>query len=271
MKYSIYNNFGALNSAPVLAAVEAGLKRHGHVISYHNDAADVAVIWSQLWAGRMRPNQQVWTQYRSSGRPVLVVEVGAIQRGHTWRLMLNGENRIVKSGHSHQRFDQLGMQLHPWRNHGQHIVIACQRPESQQWQGQPSVAKWLANTVDAIRKHSHRLIRIRPHPRHRLNVIPPGCMLDLPRAVSASYDDFDFDQSIASAWCVVNFNSNPAVSAVLQGVPVFVDASSMAAPVGNQDFAQIESPLRPDRQQWAWDLAHTEWTVAEIAQGMPWN
>ena len=271
MKYSIYNNFGALNSAPVLTAVESGLKRHGHAVTYHNDSADVAVIWSQLWAGRMRPNQQVWNQYRSTGRPVLVVEVGAIQRGHTWRLMTNGENCIVKSGNSDLRFQQLGMQLHHWKNPGHHIVIACQRPESQQWPKQLTVAQWLAKTVNTIRKHSNRIIHVRPHPRHKLNAIPPGCVLDLPRPVAASYDDFDFDQSINSAWCVVNFNSNPAVSAVLQGVPVFVDVSSMAAVVGNTDLAQIENPLRPDRQQWAWDLAHTEWRVEEIAKGIPWN
>jgi hypothetical protein len=88
--------------------------------------------------------------------------------------------------------------------------------------------------------------------------------------VAASYDDFNFDQTIDSAWCVINFNSNPAVNAVLQGVPVFVDASSMAADVGNMDLSQIENPLRPDRQQWAWDLAHTEWRVDEIALGQPW-
>ena len=271
MKYSIYNNFGALNSVPVLAAVESGLKRHGHIITHHDDSADVAVIWSQLWAGRMRPNQQVWNQYRSTGRPVLVVEVGAIQRGLTWRLMTNGENHMVKSGNSDLRFQQLGIQLHPWKNPGQHIVIACQRPESQQWQGQPTVSQWLAETVNTIRKHSHRPIHIRPHPRHRLNAMPPGCVLDVPKSIAATYDDFNFDQSIESAWCVINFNSNPAVSAVLQGVPVFVDASSMAAAVGNMDLSQIENPLRPDRQQWAWDLAHTEWRVEEIAQGCPWD
>ena len=271
MKYSIYNNFGALNSAPVLAAVESGLKRHGHTVTHHDDSADVAVIWSQLWAGRMRPNQQIWNQYRSTGRPVLVVEVGAIQRESTWRLMLNGENCIVKSGNSDLRFQQLGMQLHPWKHNGQHIVIACQRPESQQWPKQFTIHQWLTQTVDTIRKHSDRIIHIRPHPRHRLNSIPPGCVLELPRPVAASYDNFNFDQSIDSAWCVVNFNSNPAVSAVLQGVPVFVDQTSMAASVGNTDLTQIENPLRPDRQQWAWDLAHTEWCVDEIAKGIPWN
>ena len=270
MRFSIYNNYGALNSAPVLDAVKQGLQCAGHSVSYHDDSADVAVIWSQLWAGRMRPNQAVWNTYRSSGRDVLVVEVGAIQRGTTWRLMTNGSNQMQTTGNSSARFNQLGMSLHPWRNTGDYILIACQRPESQQWVGQLPQDQWLAKTVDRIRKHSDRSIHIRAHPRYSMRNLPTGCVADRPSKVPDTYDDFDFACAIDRAWCVINHNSNPAVNAVMQGVPVFVDQTSMAAPVGNLDLAQIENPLRPDRTQWAWDLAHTEWRVEEIAQGLPW-
>jgi hypothetical protein len=43
----------------------------------------------------------------------------------------------------------------------------------------------------------------------------------------------------------------------------------LAAPVANLDLAQIENPLRPDRTQWIEQLAHTEWTTAEIESGVP--
>jgi hypothetical protein len=81
MIFSLYNKFGALNSRPVFDAIAHGLQRHGHNVVYHDDSADVAVIWSQLWAGRMQPNKSVWDLYKKSNRPVLVAEVGAIQRG----------------------------------------------------------------------------------------------------------------------------------------------------------------------------------------------
>jgi hypothetical protein len=32
---------------------------------------------------------------------------------------------------------------------------------------------------------------------------------------------------------------------------------------------QIETPYMPDRTQWFTELVHTEWTVSEIAQGIP--
>jgi hypothetical protein len=52
-------------------------------------------------------------------------------------------------------------------------------------------------------------------------------------------------------------------------VPAFVGAYSMAAPVANLDYAQIEKPHMPDRAAWLDDLCHTEWTLGEIATGMP--
>jgi hypothetical protein len=35
-----------------------------------DSSADVAVIWSQLWHGRMKHNQGVWETFRRNGRPV---------------------------------------------------------------------------------------------------------------------------------------------------------------------------------------------------------
>ena len=86
-----------------------------------------------------------------------------------------------------------------------------------------------------------------------------------------SYDSFDFGRALNNAWAVVNWNSNPGVESVIAGVPAFVGESSLAAPVANLNLADIEKPLRPDRQQWLNDLAYTEWTVNEIAQGIPFD
>lgn len=269
MNFSLYNQFGAKNSSSVFAALAQGLIDLGHTVSYHNDSADVAIIWSQLWAGRMRQNQDVWIQYQLSGRPVLIVEVGALKRNQTWRLMVNGKNCLLSTGNNQQRFNWMGIQLRPWHNDGKHILIACQRPESQQWQGRPDINTWLEHTVAKIKQHSDRPIKIRPHPRYRSIRLPHGCELSTPISISGTYDEFDFVKDCYNAWCVVNVNSNPGVEAVLAGIPVFVDSSSMAAPVGNLDLDSIENPATPCRQQWAWDLAHTEWTVEEIRQGVP--
>ena len=271
MKFSLFRKYGARNSPPIFDAIEDGLRRLGHDIYHHNNEADVAVIWSQLWVGRMRPNQAVFDMYRKSHRPVLVVEVGALKRNETWRLLVNGEHRFLIQQRDQTRASSLDLCARPWRRDGRHVLIALQSPESQQWHGMPDINAWMHDVVQELRAHTDRPIIMRPHPRyhkraHRM-AWPAGCHVQLPNYVAGTYDSFDFDQALNQTWAVVNWNSNPAVISALQGVPVFVGAHSLAAPVGNMALADIESPLMPDRDQWVNDLAWHEWYTDEIKSG----
>ena len=270
MRFGIFNKFGALNSQPVFEAFERGLKQLGLEYQSHDVNADVAVIWSQVWAGRMQGNQQVWQYFRSNHRPVVVLEVGLLNRGKTWKVGVNGTGSTAYWGQGldANRVNQLGLALTPWQETGSNIVIATQRSDSEQWHAQPDANTWVADTVKQVQAYSDRPIILRTHPRQRV-VPPPGCTYQVPQKLANSYDDFDFDQCLQDAWAVINWNSGPGVQAAMAGVPVFVGASSLAAPVGNLDLSQIEKPVRPDRDNWLVDIAHTEWTVNELATGYP--
>lgn len=274
MKFSLYKQFGALNSQPVFAAFEKSVKEAGHTVTYNDPNSDVAVIWSVLWHGRMARNQEVWNRYRQSNRPVIVLEVGGIQRGVTWKVGLNGVNRdayFSPGGHDDSRRKQLGLKLEDWKhNPNGAIVIAGQHFKSQQWQGQPPVEDWINRTIEKIRQHTDRRIVVRPHPRCPLTRSignSHSVVVQRPNKIRGSYDDFDF--GYASAWAIVNWSSNPAVQAVRGGVPVFTGPSSLAWPVANKNLDSIEDPHKLDRTQWLCDLAHTEYTLEEIAQGIP--
>jgi hypothetical protein len=271
MKISLFNNFGAKNSVPVFQAIAQGLVAQGHTVVYHDLTADVAVIWSMLWTGRMRPNQEVYNAFRQQGKTVIVAEVGMIQRGQTWKIGING------TGIGSYNFDNLianraaalGLDLRPWRS-GSNIVIAMQRHDSQQWVGLPGIDAWLDNVVSEIKQHSDRPIVVRPHPRGSCST-PAGCLIDKPKFTSGSYDDFDFERVLATAHCVLNWNSGPGPQALIHGVPAFVGPTSLASPIANWDLSQIENPPRPDRSAWLEQLAHTEWTVEEIRSGLPFT
>ena len=270
MRVSIFDQYGALNSAPVFAAIRAGLDRIGIEHSSMDSSADVAVIWSMLWTGRMKPNQDIWNLYQSTGRPVIVAEVGMLRRGLTWKLGINGTGLTADYGTDliSNRTNALGLELKPWTNAGYNIVIACQRSDSEQWTGQPPTIAWLTETARKIRQHSDKPIIIRPHPRQRIANIP-GCAIESPQPIPGTYDSFNYEQCLKSTWAVINHNSGPGTQAILNGVPAFVGSTSLAAPVGNSDLAHIENPLRPDRTQWIEQLAHTEWTIPEIESGLP--
>ena len=271
MKVSLWTDYGALNSRPIFDAFEHSLISAGWTVSHNDASADVNVIWSVLFNGRMGRNKEVWQQ----NKPTIVLEVGGIKRGTTWKVGLNGINRSAYFGPDNNNDDRhrlLGLSLKPWRTSGEFILIAGQHDKSLQWQGMPSMSKWLMNTIDAIRTYTNRPILFRPHPRCPLPNIEnefKNVYRQQPVQLPNSYDDFDM--SFDNVHATVSYSSNPGIHSVLNGVPAFVGTSSLAYDVGNDiDFMHdIENPCMPDRTQWLNDYAHTEYTVEEIALGIP--
>lgn len=275
MKFSLFKDYGALNSKPVFEAFEHSLIKASHTVEENNMNSDVAVIWSVLWNGRMAGNKTVWDHYRNTGRNVIVLEVGGIKRGTTWKVGLNGINRtscFSSLDNNSDRSNFLGLQVKPWRTKGEYILIAGQHDRSLQWQNQPKIGNWFLKTYNEIRKYTDRPIAFRPHPRCRLEHIERGLKhvyRQEPQRLPGTYDDYDIN--FKNIWATVNWSSNPGIHSVLNGVPSFVSTSSIAYDVANDiDFLHdIENPLMPDRSQWLNDYAWTEYTVDEIANGVP--
>ena len=285
MIFCLYTDYGALNSKPVFEAFAKSITDAGHTVIYnepyrvmdHYSNYDVAVIWSVLWNGRMTHNKKVWEQNRKLNRPVIVLEVGGIERGTTWKVGLNGINRDAYFGdkdNDRTRADSLGLVCKPWRSNGDFILVCGQHDKSLQWQNMPRMSNWFLNTYDEIRKYTQRPIVFRPHPRCRLEHIERGLKnvyRQEPQHVNGTYDDFDM--GFDNVWATVSYSSNPGTHSCINGVPAFVSTHSLAYDVGNDiDFLyDIENPLMPDRQQWLNDYAHTEYTIEEISHGIPLN
>ena len=275
MKFSLFREHGAQNSKPVFDAFADSLVSNGHMVVDNSYDCDVGVIWSVLFNGRMAPNKKVWEDFHNLNKKIIVLEVGGLVRGKTWKVAINGINRDANfgsSGNDSARANELGLTLKPWSLGGDRIIICGQHDKSNQWKDMPTMSTWLLNTIKEIRERTDMPIVWRPHPRCPVPGIEheyKNVKREQPIQVRDTYDDFDFD--CTGAYAVVNWSSNPATHAVMQGVPVFVGPSSLAWPVGNKDFSTIGMPKRPDRTQWLNDIAHTEWTLDEIAQGKPLN
>jgi hypothetical protein len=273
MRFSLFPQFGAMNSKPVFEAFEHSLRSAGHIVEHDSMHGDVAVIWSVLFHGRMAANRPIYEYYTRTGRKVIVLEVGGIKRGTTWKVGLNGINRDAYFGdmdNSSDRSDLLQLSLKPWRTDGKHILICGQHDKSLQWKNMPSMSNWFLQTYDEIRKRTDRPIIFRPHPRCRLPHIERGLKhvyRQEPVKIGGSYDDFDM--GFDNVHCTISWSSNPGIHSIINGVPSFVGPSSLAYPVANTDLSQIENPAMPDRQQWLNDYAHTEYTVEEISAGLP--
>ena len=271
MRFSLWTDYGALNSKPVFSAFERSLVDNGHTVVHNSNDCDVNVIWSVLWNGRMARNKNIW----ETQKPTIVLEVGGIKRGTTWKVAINGINRDAyfhENGKSNDRATQLGLQLKPWRNDGEYILICGQHDKSLQWKNMPRMSQWVMSKIEEIQKHTKRPIMFRPHPRCKLEAIEhqyKNVFRQEPRHITGSYDDFDM--GFNNVYTTISHSSNPGIHSILEGVPAFVSSSSLAYDVANDiDFLHdIENPIRPDRQQWLNDYAWTEYTIEEISQGLP--
>ena len=277
MNFKLWREHGAQNAGPVFDAVEHSCISNGHTISsntsYHH--TDCHVIWSVLFHGRMARNKDIWANSVRDNKAIIVLEVGGIKRGTTWKVAINGINRDAffgDKGNDSKRAKALDLELKPWRTDGEYILLCGQHDKSLQWHNMPSMSNWFLNTYDEIRKHTERPILFRPHPRCRLPHIERGLknvIRQEPTHLRGTYDDFDM--AFDNVWATVSFSSNPGIHSIINGVPAFVGTSSLAYDVGNDiDFMHnIEHPLMPNRQQWLNDYAWTEYTIEEIANGLP--
>ena len=260
----------ANNSRPVMNAVLDCLQSAGIQTEENSWTSDAAVIWSVLWHGRMAGNQQVYKHYRSLGRPVIVIDVGALYRGQTWKIAVNNINATGYYGHQTDldmdRPKKLGISLAQLVGNNPEIIIAAQHRNSLQVADLDSIESWVNEQIDQIRSVSDRPIRVRPHPRFKLDTskLPPDTVIETPIPLANTYDSFNmhFD-----CHAVVNYNSGPGIQAAISGSRPIVDSTSLAHPVSVK-LNDLEKPYDVDRYQWLTEICHTEYTIPEIQQGL---
>lgn len=259
----------ALNSVPVLQALLTGLQTQGIRCEQNGCDSDAAIIWSALWHGRMALNQQIYEKYRAQNKPVIIVDVGALERGVTWKIALNHVNRLGHYGHTENldpdRPARLGIKLSNKLGSNPAILIAAQHKHSLQLAGQDH-KQWIVEQIEAIRKVSDRPVVVRPHPRSPLdlNNLDKTIQIERPQKLANTYDSFDMNFD----WhAVVNYCSGPGIQAAIAGTRPVVATCSLAFPV-SVAIDNIEQPYVLDREQWLVEICHTEYTVEEIKQGL---
>ena len=240
------------------------------VTGFEYKPSDVAVIMGvyKKYIPLSFPRGNVFQQQRSKNLDVIVLETGYINRGdgenHHYAAGFNGLNgRADFRNHDSpdDRAKKLGVELKQWRS-GKHILLCGQVP----WDAAVDNSDhkiWLLAATERLRSYSQRPIRFRPHPLAR-KAIPsiPGTELS----------SKSLKEDLADAHCVVTYNSNTAVDALLDGVPVFAhDKGSMCWEVANKSLISVDVPNKPDRTQWLNDLAYSQWTPQEMSEGETWR
>jgi hypothetical protein len=259
----------AQNSGPVLNAFLDCCQARGIQTQENSMTSDAAVIWSALWHGRMAQNEMVYRHYRAQGKPVIIVEIGALYRGTTWKIAVNNITADGYYGHKENldwdRPRMLGISLARQYHTQPHVIIAAQHRNSLQLAGVDMEA-WISSQITNIRSVTDRPIHVRPHPRCKLKLerLPNDVEYETPHKLVNTYDSFDMHYNCHA---VVSYNSGPGIQAAISGTRPVVDKTSLAYPV-SVNIQDIEKPYDVDRDQWLTEVCHTEYTLEEITQGL---
>jgi hypothetical protein len=279
MKISHFPNNLPTNNNLVYPQVLSAIKSTDTLVE--NDFnADVALIWSVLWFGKMSGNKRVWNHYRSKDKPVVVIEVGGLMRNETWKLGINGINNDadfgLDIGYDDSRLAKLNLSaIYDWKKNGDYIVIAGQHGYSEQWKDMPDMDTYYRKTILDIRKHSDLPIVIRSHPRFRERIHFPiqdklrdanwykeqNCEWNTPQQIANTYDNFNFEDQLRHTKCVYSYSSNAGLTSIINGVPAVVSKHSLAYDVGSSDINNLQYP---NRSEWLKRLSFIEWFADEI-------
>lgn len=172
------------------------------------------------------------------------------------------------------------IEIKDWKTNGEYILVLLQRPGDSSLanllERHGSYKNFITYTLNEIKKHTDRPIRVRMHPLRQDRQLE--ALKDFDVEISKNthgaglleggdglYEDFK------NAYAVVGFNSNALTESVCEGIPTFsMCASSMAWECSNKNLKNLESPMYFDRTQWLNNLGYCQWTGNEIVKGLPW-
>ena len=236
---------------------------------------DLAVFWG--FKDRTLPFQK---HQKKNKKDFLVMERGFIGGRHNFFSFgfngLNGRADFVNKNSPPDRwnkhFDNKNI-FKEWRMDGKYILITGQVPGDASMKHLPGGIVNYNKLVNDLKKITTLPIKFRPHPKTLVerwksrykNVAPKG--VEVTQSTSSNlYDD------LKDAKCVITFNSNTCVDATLYGVYcVVLDEGAMAWEMCGHKLEDVNTTMRYHREQWAYNLAYTQWTIEEIKQGMAWE
>ncbi len=242
------------------------LTRHVREEYYNGPTVDAAVFYGLY--GKIR---HAFVDYRKPPRKAVYIDLGYWNRTEGGKLY--GYHKIaVNSRHPtayfqnrpmpHNRFLQQGVAISPWQKGGRHILVAGMGAKAADVEGfKPS--EWEESAVREIRRYTDRPIIYRPKPswRHATEI----------EGTTFSGRDERLATVLADCHAVVSHHSNVCVDAILAGIPSFC-WHGVAKPMSLRELALIETPLYPDdREQWAANIAYTQWRPDEMASGAAWR
>ncbi len=249
-------------------AIKAGAARYGDridlVTEFSGEAranCDGLVIF-----GIGGESKAVYDAYRSAGKRIVFLDKG-YSRGPFFRVAVDDYQPTAyfqRRRRDAARLASLGVELRPYRKTpAEFILFDGASNKFGRWIGENDFLAWGAAIVDQIRQHSKWPVIYRPRPTHNEPVGVPGAELSVgPLAAD-----------LKRARLVVSYGGNIGFDAVVAGIPHFAIGNSIARPLSQTEWRDIDRLVIPTpaaRRQWCADVSYCQWTLAEFSSGEAW-
>ena len=223
---------------------KAGFEANGYKIiedhHYVPKAHDVLLIWN-----RSKNREHIAKRYEAAGATIFVTENGYLGNTKAMAIGHHSGAGIWYQGEK-DRWEGLQIELCPWSEGGNHILVLPQRSIGEEGVAMPR--GWENRIVDQLKKITTRPIRVRKHP-------------------GKSQEGPTLATDLTDAWCAVTWASGAGIKAIIAGVPVFHQLEHWIGAPAASTTLDIENPWRGDRLPMLRRLAWAQWTWDEIRSG----
>lgn len=192
-------------------------------------------------------------------RQWLYADLGYWERKTHYRICVGdwSPHRYVSAGLPASRLEALGVEVKPWRQGGDKVLLLGAQAKSMREHGYRYM-QWETATAKRL-LHLGLSVVYRPKPND-----PEKAPMNID---GVAYDDGPLDAALERAKLVVAHHSNAAIDALVAGVPVHCEtgvAAAFSVPI------RAEPELRYGREQFLADVAWLQWSLDEMRSGAAW-
>lgn len=273
LRVVVYELVGSGRAKTVCDAMTRGIikcgdnpkRRYADYYRPGNIEADVAVFY-----GFTPPLRTIMRDYRDNAKAVYIdlgywgKHEGGRRAGYH-KVTINDRHptkyfQNVK--HKSDRFDRFNLKIKPWRQSGDHVLVAGMSYKAANASGFAG-QEWELKIIRELKQNTGRKIVYRPKPNCKSSGRING--------VDFSPPDQPLAEAMQNCHCIVSHHSNVMVDGLIEGMPGF-SWEGAAVPMTLSNLEKVEEPIMPDgREQFMADLAYCQFTVHEMEQGVPWR
>jgi len=258
MQAVIYKHDG-LRARVVSSAIRDGINRFDDAYiaeKYEGPVGDIAVFY-----GLRDGHLNIMKEYLKAGKRTLFVDLGYWGRrvpskySGYHRLILDGlhPTKQLSETFDDSRVKKFNLRVKPWRKNGTKILLA----------GMSAKAAWVYGLGpeewerEIVKKIKSREILYRPKPG----------WIGATRIGGTEFYNPNLPLKFDDVYMIVTHHSNTAIDGLIAGIPCYVEAG----PALNLSSQLLEAQFPDGRQNFINALGYVQWTIDEIARGMPWK